>query len=92
MSDAKTQEVLLECRGRIDALDEKIILLLNERAEVALEIGQAKANAGLPVVELGRERVVIDRMVGKSTGPLDPDAVERIYTVIMMEMRRLQER
>ena len=42
---------LQSCRGRIDLLDGRILELLNERAAIALEIGGAKREAGLPVVE-----------------------------------------
>ncbi len=82
---------LQSCRGRIDLLDGRILELLNERAAIALEIGGAKREAGLPVVELSRERAVIDGAVSRSRGPLSPAAIENIYTAIMLEMRRLQE-
>ena len=84
-------ERLKEFRGLIDSLDEKILALLNERATVALEIGATKKSAGLPVVELTRERVVVERMMGRNSGPLGNDAIERIYIAIMLEMRRLQD-
>ena len=84
-------ERLKEFRGRIDSLDEKILALLNERATVALEIGATKKSAGLPIVELTRERVVVERMMGRNSGPLGNDAIERIYIAIMLEMRRLQD-
>ncbi len=82
---------LKECRGRIDGIDGKILELLNVRAGIALEIGAAKREAGLPVVELSRERAVVEGMGARNGGPLSNDAVERIYTAIMLEMRRLQE-
>lgn len=82
---------LQECRGRIDALDEQILALLNQRAAIASEIGKTKAAAGLPIVELSRERTVIEGMVKRSSGPLEPGAVERIYAAVMLEMRRLQQ-
>ena len=84
-------ERLKEFRGLIDSLDEKILALLNERATVALEIGATKKSAGLPVVELTRERVVVERMMGRNSGPLGNDAIERIFIAIMLEMRRLQD-
>jgi chorismate mutase len=82
---------LQSCRGRIDQLDARILELLNERAGIALEIGAAKREAGLPVVELSREKAVIAGAVSRSGGPLSPAAIENIYTAIMLEMRRLQE-
>lgn len=87
----ETVEKLKRLRSRIDFFDGQILDLLNERAAVALEIGAAKRAAGRPVVELGRERAVVEGMSDRNNGPLSNEAVERIYTAIMMEMRRLQE-
>lgn len=84
-------ERLQQFRGLIDSLDVQILALLNERAAVALEIGATKKSAGLPVVELTRERAVVEGMMGRNVGPLSNDAIERIYIAIMMEMRRLQD-
>ena len=84
-------EKLKGFRCQIDALDGRILELLSERAQVALQIGSTKREAGLPVVELSRERAVVEGMGARNSGPLSNDAVERIYTAIMMEMRRLQE-
>jgi chorismate mutase/prephenate dehydratase len=84
-------EKLKGFRGQIDSLDGQILNLLNQRAAVALDIGATKRSAGLPVVELSRERAVIEGMGVRNQGPLSNDAIERIYTAIMLEMRRLQE-
>ena len=46
-------------RGQIDALDEAIIRLVNERTRVSRRIQTARMNAGGTRVELGRERVVL---------------------------------
>ena len=45
-------------REQIDALDEAIIRLVNERARVSRRIQTARMNSGGTRVELGRERVV----------------------------------
>ena len=84
-------EKLKGFRGQIDSIDSRILEMLNERASVALQIGATKREAGLPVVELSRERAVIEGMGSRNAGPLSNDAIERIYTAVMLEMRRLQE-
>lgn len=83
--------VLAQLRAEIDQLDTHILALLNQRACVAEKIGDAKSAAGLPVVELGREKAVVDGMVARNQGPLENEAVGRIYQAIMLEMRRIQE-
>ncbi len=91
MDGAEATERLKGYRSQIDELDGEILALLNRRGGIALEIGATKRAAGLPVVELGRERAVIEGMVARSGGPLPAESIERIYTAIMLEMRRLQE-
>lgn len=91
MTVEQATELLKAYRTEIDALDEQILALIEQRAEVAGRIGDTKAAAGLPVVELSRERAVVERMVARTQGRLGPAAVENIYTAIMLEMRRLQE-
>jgi chorismate mutase-like protein len=91
MTTEQAQSVLAELRVKIDSLDTQILSLLNDRARIAETIGDTKAAANLPVVELARERAVIDRMIERSQGPLSSDAVGRIYQAIMLEMRRIQE-
>ena len=43
---------LLRLRTRIDELDRRIVALLNERAELGIEIGRAKASAGRTVMRV----------------------------------------
>lgn len=92
MTPEEAMEILKSFRGEIDGIDEGIMNLLVQRAAVASRIGDTKAAAGLPIVELSRERAVVERMVSRSQGALEPEAVERIYTAIMLEMRRIQEK
>ena len=47
-------EELLPLRNKIDGLDSELVRLLNERAEVAKEMGETKALAGRPIYPLGR--------------------------------------
>ena len=49
-------EELLPLRNKIDGLDSELVRLLNERAEVAKEIGEIKARAGLPVTDPNAKR------------------------------------
>lgn len=91
MTQEEAQSLLGQYRTQIDSLDTQILKLLNERATIAEKIGDAKAAAGLPVVELAREKAVVDRMVERNGGPLAGEAVARIYQAVMLEMRRIQE-
>lgn len=81
---------LRELRDRIDALDEQIVSLLNARAACALEIGEIKKEAGLEIYQPGREKDVLDHVQRVNAGPLDGDAIRRLFERIIDEARRLE--
>jgi chorismate mutase-like protein len=81
---------LEEFRGRIDAVDRSILLLLNERTKVVEEIGRVKQKAQLPIYEPRREDQVFENVVRHNTGPLTEQAVRRIFERIIDEMRSVQ--
>ena len=80
-------------REEIDRLDEVIVRLLDRRARCAYAIGRLKHDLGRPVYEPAREARVLAhvREVNASLGgPLDGDAVARLYERVMDEARRIQ--
>src|SRR5262245_30849153 len=76
-------------RLAIDALDEKIVALLNERASHAAAIGKLKANGGAYRPE--REAEVLRRVASKNKGPLPDEPLTRLFTEIMSACRALEE-
>ena len=83
-------KALAECRILIDAVDRRIISLINERSRVVEEIGRIKRAARLPIYEPRREDEVYRNVVENNEGPLAEDAVRRIFERIIDEMRHLQ--
>lgn len=79
-------------RQQIDQLDERLVELLNERAQLALQIGREKRARGLPVHDPEREAQILGRLCALNRGPLSEDAIRRILAQILEESRRLQER
>lgn len=77
-------------RRRIDALDEQLVQLLNQRATCALAIGRLKEAAGLPVYQPTREADVLANVRSHNTGPLDAAAMTRLFERIIDEARRLE--
>src|SRR5258708_30695538 len=76
-------------RAAIDALDEKIAALLNERANHAASIGKLKANGGAYRPE--REAEILRRIAAANRGPLANDALVRLFTEIISACRSLGE-
>src|SRR5258708_5707220 len=79
-----------EWRTRIDALDEQIVKLLNERAACAIAIGDIKRQTGAAIYEPRREQQVIEHARKVNPGPLAGEQVQDIYERIMDIMRSLQ--
>jgi chorismate mutase len=87
-TQAGTQDRLAECRREIDALDQRIVELLQQRARVVEEVGSIKREAHLPVVVSSREEQVVERAQELARGgPLPAEAVGRIYQKLVEEMR-----
>jgi chorismate mutase len=79
-----------EYRVSIDALDVRLLELLNERTRVVEEIGRVKRTAKLPIYEPRREDQVFENIAAHNAGPLSVEAVKRIYERIIDEMRTIQ--
>ncbi len=77
-------------RKRIDELNSKLLALLNQRAQCALEIGKIKQATGQPVYAPDRETAVLNHIREINTGPLSNDAVQRIFRQIIDESLRLE--
>ncbi len=83
-------QALAECRRRIDALDARLLELLNERTAVVEEIGRVKQSLDLPIYEPRREDQVFANVLAHNHGPLPGDAAKRIFERIIDEMRQVQ--
>ena len=79
-------------RSRINELDKELLRLLNERAGIALKVGESKKEAGVSLCDHSREREVIERMCAANEGPLDDRAIIELYRAIIHESRRIQSR
>ena len=79
-----------ELRERIDALDRRLVTLLSERASCALDIGRLKEKAGLPIYQPVREAEVLANVREANAGPLDNEAMTRLFERIIDEARRLE--
>jgi len=78
-------------REKIDALNEQILDLVNQRAECALAVGEIKRAAGLPLYAPDREMAVLEQIKSLNNGPLSHEAVQRIFKQIIDESLRLEE-
>ena len=77
-------------REEIDRLDSKLLQIFNERANLALKIGELKKGLALPVYDPSREKKIFQRMKEENPGPLDDQAIVRLFERVIDESRRLE--
>ena len=79
-----------EWRARIDEIDRQLLRLLNQRAELSLEIGRAKRETGEPVHVPEREQGILEELDRLNPGPLPGSAIRAIWSEILSASRSLQ--
>jgi chorismate mutase len=77
-------------RVRIDEIDLQLVKLFNERTQCAIEIGHIKKRHGLEIYSPSREAEVIGNVTGANTGPLDAEAIRRLFERVIDEARRIE--
>ncbi len=79
-----------EIRVEIDRLDDELLRIFNDRAALALKIGEIKKERGMPVYDPGREKRIFERMQAANPGPLENGAIIRLFERVIDESRRLE--
>lgn len=91
--DAAETAEMRRLRKRIDALDRRIVGLLNERAELGREVGREKVAGGRRAIrDAEREREVLLRVTMANTGPLPQADLLAIYRRLIAATRGLEAR
>jgi chorismate mutase len=86
-----TGAALAPLRERIDAIDHEIVALLNERAQIALEIGRVKEQTGRRTVrDARREAEVLERVTSASAGLFPEPELVALYRKLIAATRRVQ--
>ncbi|MFM6978674.1 MAG: chorismate mutase, partial [Methylophilaceae bacterium] len=80
---------LKQHRDQIDAIDEQLLDLVNQRASHARQIGELKG--GGPIYRPEREAQVLRRLVELNHGPLPDEAITAIFRSVMSNCRTLEK-
>jgi len=78
-------------RQKLDLIEDKLILLLNERAKYVFEIGKIKHEKGLPIEDPKRQEIILNRVVQKNPGPVSNEFIKDIFEKIIKESIRLEK-
>src|SRR5258708_18454803 len=76
-------------RREIDAVDDELLKLINERAALAGRIGSLKQ--GAPAYRPERETQILRRVAEASAGPLAPERVTAVFREVISACRGLEE-
>lgn len=77
-------------RDQLDEIDDKILLLLNQRMNLVKLVGEVKYKSGGAIYRPERERQIIERLSKKDNGVLNKDAIEAIFLEIFAISRNLE--
>ena len=70
-------------RRKIDAIDDRLVRLLNERASLVVEVGKTKRAQGIPIYAPHREAEVLRKVLSANEGPLPDRTIEGVYRELM---------
>lgn len=77
-------------RKQIDRIDRRLLTLLNQRARLALRVGEMKRRQGRPLLDQRREAQILRRVKLANAGPFSSRTIEGIFRQILRSCRRLQ--
>src|SRR5947209_9993265 len=91
LASSRAAASLRHLRSQIDRLDLQILKLVNQRAELASEIGKLKNDQGAEVFSPAREEEIFQQVLEANKGPLDENTVRAVFREIMSGSRALQK-
>lgn len=80
-----------ELRQRIDKINFELLSLLNERAQIALEIGVEKRKSGHAIYDPVREKEILDTILKANQGPFTNDVISYLFKEIFKATLALQK-
>ena len=79
-----------DLRCRIDSIDDQILALLEQRADVVAGIARTKKDAGLPAYDPERERALLDRLAQRGAGRFPRESIVAVYREVMSACLSIQ--
>jgi chorismate mutase/prephenate dehydratase len=83
-------KALAALRDEIDAIDERVLALLNERAQKNAEVGRIKAAGGATPFVPARELEIFERLERANPGPFPTPAIRKVFREIISACITLQ--
>ncbi|GAM07986.1 P-protein [Geobacter sp. OR-1] len=80
MTDVKTLD---ELRREIDGLDDRILEILNRRAELVMQVGRIKTRENREFHVPSREREIYERLAALNKGPFPTESIRSVFREII---------
>src|SRR5262245_26199325 len=81
---------LADLRRQVEALDRDMVARLNERAALAVQMGQLKAQSGQAAADNQIEPSALERAAKLNAGPLPDTAVRHVFRELISACRALE--
>ncbi|MHA1561308.1 MAG: chorismate mutase [Promethearchaeota archaeon] len=78
-----------ELRRKIDTIDSKLVILINERAAISKLIGDLKNMNRIAVIQEGREKLVYEKVENQSER-INKEDIRKIWKEIIEVCRKIQ--
>ncbi len=82
---------LLVYRNKINVIDRKMVDLLNERAELVLNVKRLKESENVPLYDAKREEELVENVAKYNKGPLYNDNIIQIFESILRNVQVLEK-
>ena len=90
-SDAAKPAGLGALRAQIDRIDRELVERMNERAELARQIGHIKRTNGEAAYDPSREEMVLERVASANEGPLSDASLKAVYRELISGSRAIEQ-
>ena len=79
-------------RKLIDAIDDEMLRLLNERARLVGHVAELKQQADSPFYVPSRERAIVERLAAANPGPFPTEAIRPVFQEIFSACLSLEKK
>ena len=83
-------EEIEELRRKIDIIDNKLVILINERATISKLIGDLKKKKKINVIQKEREKIVFQNIENQSK-IISKEDISKIWKVIIEVSKKIQK-
>ncbi len=83
---------LAAVRKLIDAIDDEMLRLLNERARLVGQVAELKERTDSPFYVPSRERAIVERLAASNSGPFPTEAIRSVFQEIFSACLSLEKK